>query len=147
MNIIQDVVRMLRQHGKDVIAHEIETLQEDYNLAKAELDKHRKRVAELTSECIEVEEDCSKSYQEINRLKDELKLYRWIPVSEGPPKEYKAYKKYDIVVEWDAPAELRFTTEQDYWHIDGWEHWGRGNTKVIYYRPIILPEQALKENS
>ncbi len=39
---------------------------------EAELARHRKRVSELTSECLEVEGDVSKAYMEINRLKAQL---------------------------------------------------------------------------
>lgn len=70
-------------------------------------------------------------------LQEELKKYRWIPVSEGPPKDSEPVQ----VVEFMKIKEGYYNGGQYLvWVGNAWCY----SNNVTHYRPIILPEQSLK---
>jgi chromosome segregation ATPase len=112
-------------------------LQEEYMELRAELDKHRKRIGVLTQECLVVETDLSNSYVEINRLKAELKGYRWRDVKEELPGD---------------SADVLVSTYQGFVFIDCYinkhgGYWERKNTAgmITHWMPIPKREQEASD--
>jgi hypothetical protein len=82
--------------------------------------------------------------KDIDKLQAALEKHRWIPVVEIPKVE--RHTKFLVYVQWDKryPSDkIRYTWEESTWNVvnKGWEKWDAGNTTIIAYKPIILPEQ------
>lgn len=72
----------------------------------------------------------------IDQLQTELDEYRWIPVSERLPEEGGLY--YTFVRYTSMPLAVMFHSKD--------KRWNRPN-KVTHWKPIILPEPALKASA